>query len=342
MDKGSPHTAPHAMRGQRVEPSHAVLEAAAEWYARLCSQQVSEQDRTHWQRWLQADPQHRQAWLYVEDISGSFGRLQDTADPRQTSEHLLQANSRIRRRRQVLKSAAGMVITGMAGWVLVQRQHLPEQLLAWSADHRTGTGELRNVTLPDGTQVWLNTNSAINVDYSDKTRRIVLVTGEIFIATAADPTRPFWVSTDQGNLRALGTRFNVRHGAHATLMSVYEGAVQIVTRSGRSAVIPAGQQAEFTDTTISAAASADLAREAWSRGILMAHDIPLADFVAELRRHAHGHIGVDDEIAGLRVFGNFPLNDMPRTLSMLTRALPVRVRQPLPFWTTLAAAPASE
>ena len=53
----------------------AVLVQAAEWYALLCSRQVTERDKNRWREWLGAAAEHRLAWRYVEDISGGFAPL---------------------------------------------------------------------------------------------------------------------------------------------------------------------------------------------------------------------------------------------------------------------------
>lgn len=52
-------------------PSHEVMEAAAEWYALLISDEAGKQDRKRWQDWLTASDEHRQAWSYVERGSAS-------------------------------------------------------------------------------------------------------------------------------------------------------------------------------------------------------------------------------------------------------------------------------
>ncbi len=80
---------------------------------------------------------------------------------------------------------------------------------------------------------------------------------------------------------------------------------------------------------------ADPAREAWSRGVILAEDLSLGDLVAELGRYHVGYTGVDPRITGLRVVGRYPANDLPRTLAMLERELPVRIQRTLPWWVTL-------
>lgn len=328
-------------RGGAVpEPSNATLEQAAQWYALLCSRQVTERDKNRWREWLGAAAEHRLAWRYGEDISGGFAPLLETPDPRLTADKLLRANRRFRQRRRALACVAGMAGAGALGWLAWRQELLPGRVLAWSADYRSGTGEQRDVVLADGTRIWLNTASAFNVDYTHAQRRIALVGGEIFIATAADANRPFVVDTSQGRLRALGTRFNVRQDDGQTWMAVYEGAVEIrAADTDATAVIDAGHQASFTREIVSPAIQADTACEAWTRGVLLAHDLTLREFVRELRRYRKGHIGLADEIADLRVYGNFPAQDTDRVLTMLTAALPVRIHQTLPWWVSIEPRP---
>jgi transmembrane sensor len=214
--------------------------------------------------------------------------------------------------------------------------------LAWAADYRTGTGEIREVALPDGTRVWLDTASAFNKDFRVDLRRLHLVAGEILVTTAADATRPFVVDTAHGRMRALGTRFTVRLESEQTFLAVYQGAVEVRTAgTGTTVVIPAGRQTYFGADRVQAAAPADPAREAWSRGDLIARDLPLEAVVKELSRYSPGHIGVTPDVAQRRVFGTFPLRNVDATLAMLSDAAQVRIRRPLPWWTTIEAADAA-
>ena len=105
--------------------------------------------------------------------------------------------------------------------------------------------------------------------------------------------------------------------------------------NGETAVLSAGQQAGFRSDRIETASAADIAREAWTQGTLVADDITLGELIRELRRYRRGHLGVADEIADLTVYGNFPLHDTDRVLRMLASALPIRIEQPMPWWTSV-------
>lgn len=103
-------------------------------------------------------------------------------------------------------------------------------------------------------------------------------------------------------------------------------------RTGAATVVEAGEQARFADNSVLDTGPADPAREAWTRGVLIAQNIPLAEVVAELRRHHHGHLGLAPELAELRMFGSYPANDLDPTLAMLETVMPIPVRRPLPGW----------
>lgn len=318
------------------EPAHAVLEQAAEWYARLRDGKAGSRDQAAWQAWLQASEEHQTAWRYVEEISHGFEPLRGMPDPHLAASKLCSANDRLHLRRRTLASIAMLTGGGLLGWLGWREVLLPASLLAWAADYRTGTGEQRQITLADGSRLWLNTASAINVDFTGEMRRISLIDGEIYVATAEDAARAFLVDTPQGHMRALGTRFNVRLDGGETRLAVYEGAVEIRTSAtGATTVIPAGKQADFTVERIHTAKYADLAREAWVQGTLVADNITLREVVRELRRYRQGHLGIADEVADLTVYGNFPIQDTDRVLAMLTSALPIRIERRHAWWTSI-------
>ena len=77
-------------------------------------------------------------------------------------------------------------------------------------------------------------------------------------------------------------------------------------------------------------ARADNAREAWTRGLLLAEDIALHELIAELSRYRRGHITLADEIANLKVYGAFPLRDTDRALNMLGATLPIEIQYTMP------------
>ncbi|WP_341644798.1 DUF4880 domain-containing protein [Thauera sp. SDU_THAU2] len=158
-----------------------VLQQAAEWFAVLGAPAVSPAQRQAWQAWRDADARHQAAWQQVENICGAFSHL-PTADKAGARRALDTASERQLTRRRAAKMLLLLCGTGTLGWTAVR--HTP--WATWNAEYKTATGERRQVMLADGGGIWLNSASAIDVDYSGSLRRIHLHAGEILIQTALD------------------------------------------------------------------------------------------------------------------------------------------------------------
>ncbi|OZI51595.1 iron dicitrate transport regulator FecR [Bordetella genomosp. 4] len=310
------------------------MEQAAQWYALLRSGEASSIDRLSWQRWLDAAAEHRQAWAVVERVGQRFEPLQARQDRHIAAATFRRARGARPRRRQVLLALVGVAGAGWLGWRHGSWLH---PVMAWTADQRADTGEIRHLALDDGSEVWLNAESAFNVMYSQQARRLHLLYGEMLVQTGKD-ARPFFVDTEQGSLRALGTRFTVRQETGDTLVAVYDGAVEVaLARNRLTSIVAAGAQLRFTGEELGLPVAADPARAAWIRGLIVADGMRLADVVAELRRHQHGYINLADEVADLRVFGSYPADDPVRALTMLASVMPIQVHRTLPWWIRIDA-----
>lgn len=317
------------------KPDHASLQQAAEWYARLSADPHDEAVGAAWRRWHGQSAAHRQAWQYVERVSRRFAALQGEGD---TAARTLRAARRTdTSRRQALRTLGVLSGSALLGWLGWRATPLPQLLMAWQADYRTATGEVRDFLLADGTHLWLNGATALDADYRPERRRLRLFAGEVLIETAAQ-ARPFVVDTEQGSLRALGTRFSVTQQDGFTRLALFEGAVEVrAVDSGATRIVRAGEQLRFDRRGIGTREPVLAGRQAWTQGILVAGDIPLAEFVEELSRHHQGYLGVAPEVAGLRVMGTYPLHDSEQVLAMLESALPIRIQRPLPWWTSIDA-----
>ncbi|MGQ0594800.1 MAG: FecR domain-containing protein [Gammaproteobacteria bacterium] len=317
------------MRADPPPIDPAILEQAAQWFALLRSESATKADRRRWQAWLSACPAHRTAWARVE----AFTRRLEGLPAHAVSAALGTAD---RGRRRALKTLAFLCTAGVAGWGAWRGTPWRE----WMADHRTGVGGTRSVILADGTRLWLNTASALDVEFTSPLRRLLLQAGEVLIETASDPrvpSRPFVVDCADGRVRALGTRFSLHQQDDHSRAAVFEGAIEIQPAAPAAArrTLNAGQETRFTRQSIDAPQPANQDRTAWTRGMLLADDLPLGEFVAELARYRHGYLGCAPEVEDLRLVGAFPLGDTDRVLAALERTLPVRVRALTPWWVSI-------
>ncbi|MGE8686146.1 MAG: FecR domain-containing protein [Achromobacter sp.] len=323
--------APSERQQSPSRSERAALEQAAEWFALLQSGEATSADREAWRAWHESAEAHRAAWERVDRVGQLFQPIRKAPDPRGTVRAYRSATIDAGRRRLILGLAA-LAGVGLAGGAAWRPSLLPGLLLAWAADHRTATGEVREILLGDGTRVWLGTAGAFDEDYTPALRRLRLVAGEILVDTAADASRPFVVDTPQGRLRALGTRFTVRLEDGDTRIAVYDGAVQAHAIDGSSTIIQAGWRARLARGGLSPAEPASPASEASTRGLYIAQDVPLGAVLRELERYRSGYLTVSPQVAELPVFGSYPMTDPDRALAMLESVLPIRIGRPAPWW----------
>ncbi len=315
--------------------SHASLQQAANWYVLLQEESSSAQMHAQWRQWIEQHAEHQAAWHYVERIGQRFAPLQGE---RQLAGRVLKASGeRQISRRQGLKSL--LVLSGgvLLGWGTWRGIPMPRLVQGWSADYSTSTAETREAILADGTHLWLAAISAVDADFGPDQRLLRLRFGEVLVDTARDAAqRPFLVDTEQGRLRALGTRFAVRQLGAATRLNVYSGAVEIRTAdSGERRVLEAGQRVDFTRLAIGEVSAAQTAGESWVRHVLTAENMPLGQLIEELGRYRHGYLGCDPAVAQLPVMGAFPLDDSDQALRLLAAALPVKVQRLTPWWVSI-------
>lgn len=338
--------------GDRPVPP-AVLEAAIGWQLRQGEGSAASADAQALADWLGAHPDHARAWRQLGDIDQHLARAAAGPEARAA---LLQP--RQRRPARVAGAVLSLALAVACGVLVLDRYQPVGQLLA---DHRTATGERRTIMLPDQTVLHLNTRSAVDVVFSKDQRAIHLRTGEVAVETShANPAeqRPLVVLTEDGSLRALGTRFVVRRwplghapgsdGAQGGVAPRTEVAVAQSAVAARPATCAvAASEPCAAERIVSAGQGARLANgqadpwaappdaDAWKDGMLVVENQPLDEVVATLARYRVGRLSVDPRVAGLRVTGTLPLADTDQALLALTAAVPVDVVSTTRWWVTL-------
>ncbi len=310
--------------------SARVLDAAINWQLCLDCGSGSAQERAEFERWHAASEEHARAWSQLGMLDQRFAAAAGPA-----RKALQQSRAGLRQRVRKLGSglASLALVAGLLSWM-----NAHQSLGYWLADQRTATGETRSLRLDDGTLISLNTHSAVDIRFSAKERLIVLHDGEISIETGHkdNDSRPFVVVTDDGRMRALGTRFLVRLEDQGTRLSVLQSAVAAKPQeSGDEQVLHEGQQVLMSHDRLGRVDKLGVGADAWTRGMLVVDNVRLGDLVEELGRYRSGYLGVAPEVADLRITGSFPLNNTDLALQSLLPTLPVQVQQRTPWWVTV-------
>jgi len=216
----------------------AVAEATA-WFVRLRTGEAGEVERRAFRAWLERDPLHRRAYAEAEALWQSLGRIPDPrsgggarqdAPPNGTGfkahdpSPAARDAATLRRlpRRGALAFAASVMLLALLGlW------GAPGGVDRLLADHATGMGESREVTLADGSTAHLNTDTAVSLDFTATCRCVELMRGEAFFAIAEESKRPFRVIKGPVHAEAKGTAFNIQERGEEVTVAVAAGEVRV-------------------------------------------------------------------------------------------------------------------
>lgn len=309
-----------------------ILGEAADWLVHLHAGEVSHADRQAIEQWRGRSAQHAQAWQRAEALLGDFRSV-----PAGLAVQTLRNVDRRKglARRQLLNRLGLVLLGGPVAWAAWQE--LPWQV--WNADLQTATGEQKKQQLPDGSQLLLNTATAVNIAFSEQQRVIRLVRGEVLITTASDPrSRPFKVQTAQGSIRALGTRFSVRELPGRIQVAVTEGSVALAPNAmAGESIVKAGEEVWFSAARVSPAQTLPNGALSWENGMLLAQGMRLSEVLDELSRYRPGLLRCHADAADLRVSGALSLRDTDASLRLLQDTLPIEVSRMTPWWVSVQA-----
>ncbi|MEX5573229.1 FecR family protein [Pseudomonas lijiangensis] len=310
--------------------SPAVARQAVSWMIEMQEGGLDSRRQHAWQQWLNGNSEHQRAWAHIQRVNQ---RLSGLSSP--LAHAALNAPSSSGRR-QALKLLLLLGAGSAAGWGL--RDQIALQPLL--ADLRSGVGEQRKETLSDGTQVQLNTASAMDVRFDAGQRFIKLLQGEILMTAVAD-SRPLNLLTAQGTVHAstAASRFNLRQLDGRTQLAVLDGSLEISPDAhvGPPLRLQARQQVTFSRDAWDPVRPTDASTGAWAEGMLVASHMKLTDFLAELGRYRRGRLNCDAKVANLLISGSYPLADSERILDMLEVTLPVRVQRFTRYWVSVQA-----
>ncbi len=304
--------------------SEHLLEQACDWLSQQYSGQFSSHDERRLSVWRAADSAHEQAWQQAQAVWIGMEGLRNKVIP--GSEPLLQERypkpavkviARPRYRRRLLSMAVA------CSAVLAVTIFYPPNL--WQADYVTDKGQQRNITLADGSEVILNSASALAIHFDQNVRRIELLQGEAFFKVAKDKNHPFIVNTNGSEVRAVGTAFDISYQAKQIKVELTEGIIDIQdAKHQHSERLHAGQSALISDDAVALQPSQKPENMAlWREGYLQFDNLPLSEAVEQINHYRKGRLVLlNNALANKRVSGLFRLDALDQAVISLKDAVP--------------------
>lgn len=329
----------------------SIQDIACLWISRM-DRGLSTSEKQQLVEWCKRKNQHYNALLEMASYWDDLSVLNELSD----LFPLIQPKGDNKRNKYAaIGLAASVAIISLLGInTLINKSFLPylpslhEQILTQTDTLETHVGEQTSFTLQDGSQIQLNTNSLLKVNYSPTQRQLTLVRGEARFDVAKDKDRPFTVTVGEKSFTALGTIFNVQRNTNQAMeLVVTEGKVLITKAmtsvidikdsllsvntpikqdklevtlviSGEKAVI-AENLTSIAKTPVEKVSLDQINRDlAWQQGMLIFEGEPLSTALAEISRYTSSSFEiVDSQLAELTVAGYFKAGDIDGLLTSL-------------------------
>ncbi len=230
----------------------------------------------------------------------------------------------------LIRSAAALAALAVVGVPVTMIMLQPEL----KATYTVPFGGRQTITLRDGSQIDLNTDTVVRVAETAGERKVWVDRGEAYFTVKHDASRPFVVIAANGRITDLGTKFFVRRDANRLEVALVEGSAQfdenLGRKTARSALLSPG------DVVVATASSLTVTKQngrilsdklGWRRGVLIFDNTPLSEVAAEFNRYNRTKLVIEgDTAAEIGIGGTFPANDVAAFTRVAQGVLGLKVK----------------
>ncbi|MFC4313777.1 FecR family protein [Steroidobacter flavus] len=279
--------------------------SASDWVALLASKRATAEQLRELKAWLAADATHRREFDEARRLWTGLAPLEAP---------LIQSLPR-RRPIAITAGLAAAACLLIAVFVSTFNNH----------DLISPVGEVHEVPLADGSQLWLDSGAAVDFEQRDGQRTLRVAKGRVHIVVAENEA-PFVVEAKGAVIRDIGTAFSVDVSEEQLHVAVTEGLVE-VSAGDDLTTLGAGRAARFGADDLSSTYNFEVTFEAaWREGRVLFKEAPLARVVHELGRYRSGGILVlDDDAAKQTVSGSIAIADIEGGLDSIVNAAGARL-----------------
>ncbi len=311
------------------EPRDAIAERAAEYFQRQRFWDWSASDQAELDAWLAESTFHRVAYLRLKSAVASAEELAVLFPSEfgfKSGGSASGGTGRFARFRFAipLLVAASVALFAALGMPLLNSLMQP-------ADRHfsTDVGGRSMVKFADGTEIELNTNTAMRFRMTTAERTVWLEKGEGWFHVAHDAAHPFTVVIGRHRVTDLGTEFTIRRDADGVEVALVKGRAMLNTEGTPTTLLAPGDDAVATPVSVSVTRKTQQQLEdelAWRQGILVFRKTKLADVVREFNRYNTSKLVIaDPSIANEILTANLRTDDFEDFLNLAQTQLNLRV-----------------
>jgi transmembrane sensor len=307
------------------EEDDAVSQRAADFFERRRFGGWSGTDQAEFDAWLAESILHEVAYLRVEGIAAHTDELA-ALHLRKFGRDAPGGNGEFPYRQFVLPllAAASLALFAALGIPFVNSlMQSPDRIFSTDVGGRT------LVKFADGTDIELNTDTAMRFRMTGEERTVWLEKGEAWFHVSHNAANPFNVIVGKHRVTDLGTEFAIRRDADDVEVALTSGRAMLNTEGTPATVLTPGDDAVATPVSVSVTRKTpqQLADAlAWRRGVLVFRNTRLADAVQEFNRYNQTKLVITDpSIAGVKFSAETKTNDYDGFLRLAQAVLNLRV-----------------
>lgn len=301
-----------------------ALDEAADWLFRIESD-PSLGVSTEFEQWLMAAPDNATAYEKIQQtwdataLLGDAPDIQELTKPKAANENTQTSPTR----RHMLLGSIGAAAACLAASALI----LSSSESIYTQNYTTKIGQIAYFTLPDSTQLTLDSGSTAQIYQSKKERRITLNEGRLFVDVMPDKKRPFIVETSDTTFTALGTSYSVFKELDSTTLEVYEGVVRFQQDVQTPLIANAGtgiKASPSTTPSLYEVKATTNAKPNWSDDRITFDNTSLSDAITAFSRYTTKEIEITDiSLQNHKISGSFALTDISsfiRSVEIITNS----------------------
>ena len=289
---------------------------AAAWLVRLHADDRCEADERAFRAWLAARRENGRAFEAVTALWETADGLRSTMSP--------QTAAKVRLRRRTLLAGAAAFAAASAAFAVWD--------VAYAGVYETDIGEQKHVTLSDGTEVFLDTDTRIRERFSSSLRVVAFDRGRADFHVKADPRRPFVVEAGDHRIVADCSTLDIGRDGSRLSVLMLQGRATVLTKTSASPqrlTLTRGERAIVASEIAVHVDRPNLTPLlAWQIGQAIFEGDSLAAAVAEMNRYSTVRLVVDDPlVAKMRLSGVYRVGDNEAFAHSVAQLLPVTVER---------------
>lgn len=312
---------------QEPTANDMIDQEAMDWYLRLRDSGATRDQCLQFEQWLVRDPRHGAAYERAERL---WAHVEVPKHRTANRPAYRPRRNWMRVRREPWLAAACLLLMLVAGGTMWRDPGLIDRA---GADIATRPGESQTVTLADGSTLFLDFDSAVEVSLSEGSmRRLELLRGRVYLDVASNG-RPFMVDGDGTRVRVMGTRFGVERGDDRVQVTVEEGQVLVsgdpTAGPDGARVLSAGEQVLVENGRLGDTRKIDAGIAlAWVRGQILFDRAGIADIAAQLERMVPGRVEFDRaSLEDFSLSGSFPADNPQAIFNALDETHGIRAKR---------------